>query len=49
MNPTVALIYRSNWQQQDSFSPMVGYGVKQWQNPVFTVFTDQLAQRFAVN
>jgi hypothetical protein len=32
---------------------MVGYGVKQWQNPVFTVITtvitDQLAQRLAVN
>jgi hypothetical protein len=35
--------------RQDSFRPMVGYGVKQWQNPVFTVFTDQMAQRFAVN
>jgi hypothetical protein len=46
-------LYRSNWQRQDSFRPMVGYGVKQWQNQVFTVITtvitDQLAQRFAVN
>jgi hypothetical protein len=36
-----------NWRYRPA--GVIGVGVKQWQNPVSTVFTNQLAQRFAMN